>query len=84
MGFLAAMKLRYDKWERLRDLARIEHALLVPILLHCTDDAGRPMLGPARPGPEGEFFLRTAYHDIPIVVPQTREFWMPQRAKLIA
>ena len=50
-------------------------------LLHCTEDIGRPMLGPTRPGPEGEAFLRNAYHDIPLVVPAIREYWMPQRVK---
>lgn len=79
MGFLAAMQLRYDNWQPLRDLSRPEHGLLLPILLHCSDAAGRPILGPARPGPEREEFLRTAYHDIPVVVPAIREYWMPQR-----
>ena len=81
MGFLAAIKLRRNAWQPLLTLSRIEHGLLLPILLHCTDDAGRPMLGPTRPGPEGEEFLRTAYHDIPVVVPAIREYWMPQRAR---
>ena len=75
MGFLAAMQLRYAAWRPL------EHRLLLPILLHCTDAAGRHLFGPVRPGPEGEEFLRTAYHDIPVVVPAIREFWMPQRAQ---
>jgi len=81
MGFLAEMNIRYDAWAPLRDINRIEHGLLLPILLHCTDSAGRPMLGPVRPGPEGEAFLRTAYHDIPVMVPAIREFWMPQRVR---
>jgi uncharacterized protein len=81
MGFLAEMNIRYDAWAPLRDINRIEHGLLLPILLHCTDSAGRPMLGPVRPGPEGEAFLRTAYHDIPVMVPAIREFWMPPRAR---
>lgn len=81
MGFLAAIKLRYDAWRTLRDINRSEHGLLLPILLHCTDSAGRPLLGPLRPGPEGREFLRTAYHDIPLAVPAIREFWMPQRAR---
>jgi uncharacterized protein len=81
MGFLAATRLRYDAWRPLRDISRIEHGLLLPILLHCTDSAGRPVLGPVRPGPEGQEFLRTAYHDIPLVIPAIREFWMPQRAR---
>jgi hypothetical protein len=37
--------------------------------------------GPVRPGPEGQPFLRTAYRDIPLVVPVIREFWMPDRAR---
>ena len=80
-GFMAAVTLRPEAWRPLRDLRRIEHGLLLPILLHCTDGDGRPLLGPTRPGPAGEEFLRTAYHDIPIVVPAIREFWIPQRVR---
>jgi uncharacterized protein len=82
MGFLAALKLRREAGRPLLDLSRIQHGLLLPILLHCTDDIGCPMLGPTRPGPEGEASLRNAYHDIPVVVvPAIREYWMPQRVK---
>ena len=77
MGFLAAMQLRYAAWAALRDLTRIEHGgLLLPILLHCTDHAGRPLLTPIRPDPEAQALLSNAYHAIPIVVPAIREFWM--------
>jgi uncharacterized protein len=79
MGFVAAINLRIDAWRPLCDLRRIEHGLLLPILLHCTDDTGHSVLGPVRPGPEGDEFLRTAYHDIPVMVPAIRQFWMPQR-----
>ena len=81
MGFLTAMRLRFDDWRPLLDLGRIEHGLLLPILLYCTDPLGRPMLGPPREGPQTEEFLRTAYQDIPIVIPAIRNFWMPQRLK---
>ena len=81
MGFLGAMQLRFDDWRPLLDLSRIDHGLLLPILLYCTDPLGRPMLGPPREGPETEDFLRTAYHDIPLVIPAIRDFWMPQRLK---
>ena len=81
MGFLGAMQLRLDKWRPLLDLSRVDHGLLLPILLYCTDPFGRPMLGPPREGPETEEFFRTAYHDIPLVIPAIREFWMPQRLK---
>jgi hypothetical protein len=39
--------------------------LLLPILPHWTDNAGRPLLGPCDHAPE---FLRTAYHEIPLVL----------------
>jgi len=81
IGFLAAMQLRLQQWQPLRDLTRIDHGLLLPILLHCSDQSGRPMLGPPREGPDTEAFLRDAYHDIPLVLPQIRQFWMPQRLK---
>lgn len=81
MGFLSAMQLRFDEWRPLLDLTRIDHGLLLPILLYCTDPLGRPMLGPPREGPETEQFLRTAYHDIPLVIPAIRDFWMPKRLK---
>jgi uncharacterized protein len=81
MGFLAAMQLRSEAWRPLLDLNRIEHGLLLPILLHCVDPLGRPMLGPPREGPETEAFLRSAYHDIPPVIPVIKDFWMPQRLR---
>ena len=79
MGFLSTMQLRFDEWGPLLDLSRIDHGLILPILLYCTDPLGRPMLGPPREGPETEQFLREAYHDIPLVIPTIRDFWMPQR-----
>ena len=79
MGFLAAMRLRWTEWRPLLNLERIEHGLLLPILLHCTDELDRPLLGAPRQGPETEAFLRNAYHDIPVIVPEIREYWMPHR-----
>lgn len=81
MGFLAGMRLRMDAWRPLLDLNRVDHGLMLPILLYCVDPSGRPMLGPPREGPETEGFLRTAYQDIPLVVPAIREFWMPERVR---
>lgn len=81
MGFLAAMRLRLEAWRPLRDLNRIEHGLLLPILLYCVDLLGQPMLGPPREGPETEAFIRSAYHDIPLVIPEIRTFWMPERLR---
>jgi uncharacterized protein len=39
------------------------------------------MLGPPREEPESEAFLRSAYQDIPLVIPKIRDFWMPQRVR---
>ena len=81
MGFLSAMQLRLKAWQPLLDLSSPDHALMLPILLHCVDALGGPMLEPPREGPETHEYIRTAYHDIPIVIPAIREFWMPQRLK---
>ncbi len=55
--------------------------LLLPILFHCVDDQGRPMLGPPRLGPDTDQFRRTAYKDILAVVEEMRQYWMPTRFK---
>jgi uncharacterized protein len=79
MGFLTGMRLRQQNWNPLLDLSRMDHGLMLPILLYCTDPLGCPILGPPREGPETEEFLRTAYHDIAVVIPAIRDYWMPQR-----
>ena len=81
MGFLSGMRLRIGAWQPLLDLNRIDHGLLQPILLYCVDPSGQPMLRPPREGPETEEFLRTAYHDIALVVPAIRAFFMPERVR---
>ena len=80
-GFLSAMRLRFEQWRPLLDLGQIHHGLMLPILLYCRDPFGQPLLGPPREGPETEEFLHTAYHDIPLVIPEIRDYWMPQRLK---
>ncbi|WFU31389.1 UPF0149 family protein [Bradyrhizobium brasilense] len=67
-GFHAAMRLRLPAWTPLLDIRNINHGLLLPILLHCVDDEGRPLLGPPKKGRETEEFLRNAHTDIPDVV----------------
>ena len=52
---------------------------LLPILLHCRDDQGRPLLGSPRSGRETEHFLRNAHLDIPAAVEAVRQYWMPIR-----
>jgi len=78
-GFYAAMQLRLMAWAPLLDSSNVIHGLLLPILLHCRDDQGRPLLGPPRSGPQTRDFLRNAYADIPAVVEALRQYWMPIR-----
>ena len=78
-GFYAAMRLRMLDWAPLLDTSDVNHGLLLPILLHCRDDQGRPLLGPTRRGRETREFLRNAHGDIPAVVEAMRQYWMPTR-----
>jgi uncharacterized protein len=78
-GFYAAMNLNKSAWAPLLDTDNINHALLLPILLHCVDDAGRPLLGPGRNGRHGKALLSNAHADIPAVVEAMRQYWMPSR-----
>jgi uncharacterized protein len=78
-GFYAAMHLKMIAWGPLLDLNDIHHGLLLPVLLHCVDDHGRPLLGPTRKGRAGKEFLRGAHTDIPAVVEAMRQYWMPIR-----
>lgn len=42
--FYAAIRLRLSAWAPLLDARNVKHGLLLPILLHCCDDQGRPPL----------------------------------------
>jgi uncharacterized protein len=81
MGFSAVMKLRLLVWSRLLSPARIEHALLPPILFHCVDEAGQPALPPATCSPGTPPRARYHWRDIPATVEALRQFWMPIRFK---
>lgn len=74
MGFYTVMKLRLLAWSRLLSPNTIEHALLLPILIHCVDDDGRPLRVPP-----SSLAGRNAWSDIPAVVEAMRQFWMPTR-----
>jgi uncharacterized protein len=78
-GFYAAMRLRMLDWAPLLDTSDLNHGLLLPILLHCRDDRGHPLLGPTRTGRETRKFLRNAHADIPAAVEAMRQYWMPAR-----
>jgi hypothetical protein len=52
-----------------------------PILVHCVDNQGCPLLGPSGNGSEADPAGRTAYKDIPGAVEAIRQYWMPTRFK---
>lgn len=79
MGFYAVVKLRLLVWSRLISPDRPEHALLRPILIHCVDDAGRPVLPPTMPSPGTPPLARNNWRDIPTTIEALRQFWMPSR-----
>jgi yecA family protein len=81
MGFYAVIKLRLLTWSRLMSPNAAEHRLLLPILSHCVDTSGRPVLDPQRRGLATPSFAREAWRDIPAVVEALRQFWMPTRFK---
>jgi uncharacterized protein len=78
-GFYAAMRLKTLDWAPLLDTSDVNHGLLLPILLHCRDDQGRPLLGPTRKSRTTKEFLRNAHADIPVVVEAMRQYWMRTR-----
>ena len=78
-GFYAAMRLRLSAWAPLLDSINVNHGPLLPVLLHCRDDQGHPLLGPPGSGRETGDVLRNAYLDIPPAVEAMRQYWMPIR-----
>ena len=79
MGFYAAMKPRLLAWSRLMNPNAAEHGLLPPILSHCVDPDGHPVLETPRHASREPSFDREAWRDIPAVVEAMRQFWMPSR-----
>lgn len=81
MGFYAVVKLRLRDWSRMLAPGVAEQALMLPILFHCTDAAGLPVLPPSLRGDNTPAFAKTAWRDIPLMVEAMRQFWMPIRFK---
>jgi yecA family protein len=79
MGFYTVIKLRLITWSRLMSPNAIEHRLLLPILSHCVDTAGHPVLGAPRYGLANPPSAQDAWRDIPPVVEALRQYWMPTR-----
>jgi uncharacterized protein len=74
-GFLAAANLDRKAWKAILDPDSHLHGLMLPILLHCKNSFGEPLLGPPRPGIETQIFLKQAYTDIPMCVRAIREHY---------
>jgi uncharacterized protein len=79
-GFYAAMKLRLSAWAPLLTKDGIESGLLLPILFHCVDRNGRPLI-PSPPIAKVDMLRRSAHTAILATVELTRQYWMPTRFK---
>jgi len=79
-GFYAAMKLRLLLWSPLLSFDKPDHHLLLPVLLFCAGDDGRPVV----PGTDEAVVKRLRHQapdDIPAFVEGIRQYWMPTRYK---
>jgi uncharacterized protein len=74
-GFLTAVNLDRKAWQDVLNLDNHLHGLTLPILLHCKNNRGEPMLGPPRAGIETQIFLKQAYTDIPMSVRAIRDHY---------
>jgi uncharacterized protein len=74
-GFLAAVKLNLAEWHSVMDPANQLNGLMLPILLYCKDEQGRPYLGPPRPGPQTQTFISEVWNDIPLSVATIRNHY---------
>lgn len=81
MGFYAVMNLRLSAWSCLLNENAEEHRLLLPILLHCVDPEGRPIIVLKRRNLTGPKSANEPLRDIPSSVEAMRQFWMPTRFK---
>jgi uncharacterized protein len=73
MGFYAVIKLRLLAWSRLMSPNATEHGLLLPILFHCVDPSGRPVLDPHRRRLDAPSVAHEPWRDIPTVVEAMRQ-----------
>jgi yecA family protein len=79
MGFYAVMKLRPLSWSRLMSPNGAKHKLAQPILIHCVDDAGVPVLEAKPRAISAPSFALDPERDIPAAVEALTQFWMPIR-----
>jgi uncharacterized protein len=74
-GFMAAVNQSREAWEDVLDPMSHLNGLMLPVMIHCVDAHGRPLLGPPRKGLETEAFLKQAYTDIPVCIAGIREHY---------
>lgn len=79
-GFYAAMKLRLLAWSPLLSLSSPDYHLLLPVLLFCADDHGRPVVA-GTDAAVVKRLRRQAPDDIPAFVEGIRQYWMSLRYK---
>jgi len=79
-GFYAAMTLRLLAWSPLLSRNNPDYHLLLPVLLFCADDHGRPVV-PDTDAAVVKRLRRQAPDDIPAFVEGIRQYWMPVRYK---
>ncbi len=78
-GFLAAVNLHPKAWKDVLDPNSPLNGLMLPIMLHCKNSFGQPMLGQPRPGAETQSFIKRAYTDIPVHVCAIRDHYHVRR-----
>jgi len=79
-GFYAAMQLRLLAWSPLLSLDNPDYYLLLPVLLFCADDHGRPIVQ-GTDAAVVKRIRRQAPDHIPPFVEGIRQYWMPVRYK---
>jgi yecA family protein len=79
-GFYAIMQLRLLDWSKLLASSAPEDSQLRPILFHCTDETGRPILYAALQHAVATSTQKT-WREIRASVEAIRQFWMPIRFK---
>jgi uncharacterized protein len=77
-GFYSAMKLRLLVWSPLLSFDNPDYHLLLPVLLFCADENGRPVVTGTDPAVVKRL-RHQAPDDIPAFVEGIRQYWMPIR-----
>jgi uncharacterized protein len=74
-GFLAAVNLNRADWKTAMDPSHPLHEKMLPILLYCQDDRGKPYLGRPQPSAETKAVYAEAWKGIPTVVAAIRHHY---------